>query len=161
VAGVDEIGRGELPLAQARFLTPKRGFSPLSSQGRYFVDSASYDRYTRLTAVVAGLDARGVANLYARLRPLFQDAYRDLGYPQADFDAALNKAIREVLDTPELRTNPELVPALQSYKFADPKLEALPPVQKFMLRLGPDNAATVKRKLREIAAAIDRREVAN
>lgn len=160
VAGVDEVGRGELPAAQARFLVPKRGFSPRSSQGRFFMDASSYDRYTRLTAVVSGLDARGVATLYERLRPLFQDAYRDLGYPQADFDAALAKAIQEILDTPDLEQPAELVPALQSYRYADPKLEALPPAQKFLLRLGPDNAATVKRKLREIAAALDQRQVA-
>lgn len=160
VAGVDEVARGEVPTAQARFLAPKKGFYPRSTQGKQYVDPASYERYDRLAAVVSGLDAQGVASLYERLEPLFERAYRDLGYPQGNFDAVLAKAIQEVLDAPEVERSLELVEAPLSYRFADPKLEALPPAQKLMLRMGPDNAATVKRKLREIAAALDRLQVA-
>lgn len=160
VAGVDEVARGDLPTSQVRFLVPKRGFSALSTAGRSYLGDQSQRRFNRLAAVVAGLDARGVADLYGRLRPLFRDAYRELGYPNADFDAVLAKAMRKVLEAPNLDGTVELVPALRSYKYADPRLEALPPVQKLMLRLGPDNAELVKAKLREIAAALDRGQVA-
>lgn len=158
VAGVDEVARGELPAAQAGFLVPKRGFSAASSRGRMYLGPESHARYTRLTGVISGLDAEGVASLYVRLEPLFDDAYRDLGYPQGEFDAVLDRAIRKTLATPDLDQQPELVEGLQSFKFADQNLEALAPVQKFMLRLGPDNASVVKAKLREIKAAIDRRQ---
>ncbi len=160
VAGVDEIARGDLPTSQAGFLVPKRGFSAVSRAGRSYLGTESQARFNRLAAVVAGLDARRVADLYTRLRPLFRDTYRELGYPKADFDAALAKAIQKVLETPDLNTRAEVVPALRSYKYADPRLEALPPVQKLMLRLGPDNAGLVKAKLREIAAALDQSQVA-
>jgi hypothetical protein len=36
------------------------------------------------------------------------------------------------------------------YEFADPDLEELSTGQKLMLRIGPENAAAVKVKLREI-----------
>ena len=124
------------------------------------VDAYPSQLFDTLAAVVSGLDARGVAALYDRLRPLFRDAYRDLGYPRADFDLALNRAIRKILEAPELDRRPELEPALQTYEYADPELEALPPVQKWMLRLGPENSDVVKSKLREIAAALDREQVA-
>ena len=40
------------------------------------------------------------------------------------------------------------------YTFADPKLEALPAGEKLLLRMGPDNAAVVKGKLKELRAII-------
>lgn len=160
VAGVDEVARGELPAAQAGYLGPKRGFEPASEAGQPYLGSASQDRYDRSIAVISGLDADGVARLYAQTRPLLRDAYRDLGYPQADFDAALREAIREILEAPVLDYDPKLEPGLKSYSYADPKLEALPPVHKLMIRLGPENALVVKNKLREILAALDRAQVA-
>ncbi len=160
VAAVDEVARGEVPTSQLGFLIPKRGFTPASSGGQVYLGADSQRRYTRLTAVVSGLDAEGAADLYSRLRPLVQDAYRELGYPNADFDAVLAKAVKRVLEAPDLEGSAELVPALRSYKYADPRLEALPPVQKLMLRLGPDNARIVKSKLREIARELDRSQVA-
>ena len=160
VAGVDEVARGDIPTSQARFLVPKRGFSALARGGYLYLGAESQGRFNRLAAVVSGLDARGVADLYGRLRPLFRDAYRGLGYPNADFDAVLAKAMQKVLEAPDSDGAVELVAALRSYKYADPRLEALPPVQKLMLRLGPDNAGLVKAKLREIAAALDQEQVA-
>ena len=35
------------------------------------------------------------------------------------------------------------------YEFADPAFEALSSGQKLMLRMGPDNAATLKRRLQK------------
>ena len=40
------------------------------------------------------------------------------------------------------------------YQYADPKLEALSSGQKLLLRIGPDNEATIKAKLRELRAAV-------
>jgi len=38
--------------------------------------------------------------------------------------------------------------------FADPALESLPAGQKLLIRMGPDNAAAVKVKLKELRAII-------
>ena len=40
------------------------------------------------------------------------------------------------------------------YGFADPRLEALSPAQKLLLRSGPDNARRVQTQLSAIAAAL-------
>jgi hypothetical protein len=159
VGAVDEVARGEMPSSQLGFLVPKRGFSTVPKGGQVYLGADSQRRFTRLAAVVSGLDARGVADLYNRLQPLFRAAYRELGYPNTDFDAVLARAMERVLDTPDLGGTIELVPALRSYKYADPRLEALPPVQKAMIRLGSDNAGAVKRKLREIARELDRSQI--
>src|ERR1019366_5213644 len=40
------------------------------------------------------------------------------------------------------------------YQYADPKIEALSAGQKLLVRMGPDNEAIVKAKLRELRAAV-------
>ena len=40
------------------------------------------------------------------------------------------------------------------FTYADPTLEARPAGQKLLLRMGPENAAVVKTKLRELRAII-------
>ena len=54
------------------------------------------------------------------------------------------------LATPEAETPVRLVKPEAFYLFADPELESLPAGQKILLRMGPENAARVKVKLREI-----------
>ncbi|MFQ5745530.1 MAG: DUF3014 domain-containing protein, partial [Acidobacteriota bacterium] len=46
------------------------------------------------------LDVEGCARLYAELKPLLTDAYRELGHPKGSFDVALSEAIEQVLRTP-------------------------------------------------------------
>ncbi len=161
VAAVDEVARGELPAAQLAFLSPKRGFPTPARGAATQLGAESFQRYTRLAAVVSGIDARGAVDLYRRLEPLLERAYRDLGYPDAHFERTLAKAVKVVLDTPDPGRTLNLEPALRSYKFVDPELESLPAVQKLLLRMGPENAAAVKRKLREIARELDRSDVAS
>jgi hypothetical protein len=40
------------------------------------------------------------------------------------------------------------------YQFADPALESRSAGQKFMIRIGPDNAASIKAKLRALRERI-------
>jgi hypothetical protein len=40
------------------------------------------------------------------------------------------------------------------YQYADPNIEGLSSGQKLMVRLGPDNEAAVKAKLKELRAAV-------
>ena len=118
------------------------------------IDPASYRRYDLVADLVASLDANGCARLYEGTRPLFQDAYRDLGYPDRDFDQTLAKAMQVLLATPDPPADLELREAVNSWKLADPSLESLAPVQKQLLRMGPDNVRKIKDKLRQMAEAL-------
>jgi hypothetical protein len=44
------------------------------------------------------------------------------------------------------------------YEFADPELSALSSGQKALVRMGPENARRVKAKLRELRAAIAKKQ---
>ena len=102
------------------------------------------------------VDAKQLVDPYVRHYPLFQQAYRELGYPDGHFNDRLVEAIDSLLATPDPKGPLSVVQPKIFYEFADRELEQLPAGQKLLLRMGRDNAALVKAKLREI-----RRLVAN
>ena len=59
-----------------------------------------------------------------------------------------------LLATPEVQGPIELTQPRVFYEFADPELEALSSGQKTLIRMGPENAAVVKAKLREVRKLI-------
>jgi Protein of unknown function (DUF3014) len=154
-ASVDNVAEGRSPIPHLFFLAPKEPFRAREQPNSTTIDPASYHRYDLVADVVASLDVKGCARLYGETRPLFQDAYRELGYPGRNFDERLAKAIQVLLATPEPKGEIELRPGVKSWRLADPALQSLSPVQKQLLRMGPDNVAKIKGKLREIAEALD------
>jgi DUF3014 family protein len=115
------------------------------------IDARSYRRYDEYADAVGALDAEGTARLYATLKPRIQDAYRELGYPDGDFDRAMERALVELLNTPDIDGDVMLTPKSVSWEFAEPKLQSLSGAQRQFLRMGPRNMRIVKDKLREIA----------
>ncbi len=153
-ASIDNVAEGRSPKPHLALLTPKGAFRAREPRDSSTIDPASYQRYDLVADVVASLDAKGCARLYEDTRPLFQDAYRDLGYPDRDFDQTLAKAIRVLLATPEPSGEIGVRQGVVSWKLSDPALESLLPVQKQLLRMGPENVRKVKEKLREVAEAL-------
>jgi hypothetical protein len=74
----------------------------------------------------------------------------ELGYPSGYFNDRLIAAIDTLLATPEIPGPIKLAQPKVLYEFADPDLETLPAGQKAMLRMGSENAAKAKAKLREV-----------
>lgn len=154
VAGVDNVAEGRTPAAHARALAPAQGFQVRDRGGDLFVDPRSYERYDRAGALVAEIDAQGAARAYTILKPLLDEAYRELGYPDRRFDATLERAVAHLLETPVVDGPVELVPDGIAFAYADRSLEALSAAQKQLLRMGPRNMQIVQSKLREIAVAL-------
>jgi hypothetical protein len=116
--------------------------------------AANSARYEPLIKIVQSTDTAQLAAMYKQLYPLFQQAYVDLGYPDGYFNDRLVEVIDHLLETPD-PTGPVLLrrPSV-NYEFVDPELENRSAGQKMMIRLGPQNAAIVKAKLRELRKAI-------
>jgi hypothetical protein len=96
------------------------------------------------------LDTRGTVRLYKQLKPVIQEAYKDLGYPDTDFEDTLTKAIVELLKVPVVK-DVLLEKKIISYAMVDPELESLSQAQKHLLRMGPENILRIQSKLREFA----------
>lgn len=148
---VDNIAAGESPAQHVPFVRPREGFSVRRSGDGIYVDAASYGRYATLAAVVDSLHVEGTADLYRRLEPRLEEAYRELGYPDRSFEQTLEKAVGRVLAAPRVDGPVALEEGPTSYQYADPRLEALDAATKDLLRLGPDHLATIQRKVRALA----------
>jgi len=151
---VSNVAEGVSPAKHLSVFKPQQPFRVLTRGRNLYLDPRSYERYDVFADVFASQDARGSAQAYRRLTPLFAEAYRELGHPDGNFDAALERAIQRMLATPVLGGEVLLIQKAVSYEYADPRLESLSAAQKHLLRMGPRNLPLVQRKLREVAAEL-------
>ena len=155
VAAVDNVSRGVSPRPNLPEIIPGGGYKVTVDGGAVLPDPETYRRYDALTEVFVSIDTAGAARLYRRLHPLLEEAYRDLGYPEGDFDATVERAIDHLLATPVPPPAPELVPAgVGGHAYADPELEGLSAAQKHLLRTGPRNQRRIQAKLEDLAGAL-------
>ena len=117
---------------------------------QYMVDPVNYRRYTPYVEMLEAADTGAIVESYRDYRSLFDEAFRQLGYPDGDFDQRLRSLIDELLATPDVSGPVRLIKPEAYYLYADEELESLTAGQKVLLRMGPDNAARVKAKLTEI-----------
>lgn len=125
--------------------------------GDRVIDSANGARYQTYIDLMEKVPTAALVDAYVRNYPVFQQRYVELGYPDGYFNNRLVEVIDHLLAAPEPAGPLRLAQPKVLYTFADPELEKLSEGQKIMLRMGPDNAARVKAKLREIRAAVTRR----
>lgn len=118
-------------------------------------DPRSFRRFEGFARVADSIDATAAARLYLNLRPLFDAAYAELGHAPGEFDQTFSRALARLLATPAPPRRFELVRQKQFFAFADPRLEALAPAQKVLIRMGPDNRAKVQAGLEAFRAALD------
>ena len=122
---------------------------------QYHSDPVNAERYRPYVEMLEAVDAAEFASIYERNAPLFGHAWRQLGYTDKAFDQRLVEVIDELLATPDVSEPYQLIKHEAYYVFADENLERLSAGQKILLRMGADNAARVKDKLREIRQALD------
>jgi hypothetical protein len=150
VATVDNLPRETAP-RRVMPLEPVPGVFGVSAAGEEVtLTAANSQRYAAYVHVFELLDARALAQRYAESYPLFQRAYAELGFPGSRFHDRLLEAIDDMLEAPVPNGPVKLVRPKVLYQFADPELESLSAGQKVMVRMGAENAAKVKAKLREL-----------
>src|SRR5215475_7945480 len=149
------ISDGKSPAIQFwRPLAPQGRFTVTNSAKGAMLDPKSYRRYDAYAAAIGGLDAPGTARLYLTLKPRILEAYRNLGFPEGDFDPVLERAMHELITTPTIPTEIPLREKVITYQFVDPNLESLSGAQKQLLRMGPENMRIVQNKLKDIAVQL-------
>jgi hypothetical protein len=158
VAAVDNIANGQSPKPQIDFFKPESRFLVTEEEGDTFIDPESYKRYNMVSEVFLSLDTKGCVTLYKKLKPAIQEAYRDLGYPERDFDITLIKAIRELLKVPIVEEPIQVKKDVITYRMADSELEGMSQAQKHFLRMGPENMQKIQNQLRDMAQALGLQE---
>jgi DUF3014 family protein len=159
VATVDNLPRETAP-RRVMPLEPVPGAFSISGTGEEVtLAAANSARYAPYVRVFQTLDSRALARGYAGSYPLFQRAYAELGFPNSRFHDRLLEAIDDLIAAPEPAGPVKLVRPKVFYQFADAELESLSAGQKIMLRMGAENAAKVKAKLRELRRELAARQV--
>jgi hypothetical protein len=154
VVTIDNLPRQKAPAAKRPTVAVQGPFLVEGDEVHATLDPKNFARYDPMVSVVRQLDMQRVADTYFHFYPLFQNAYQNLGYPNGYFNDRLVQVIDALLATPEPSGPIELTRPNVLYTYADPKLEALPAGEKLLLRMGPDNAAVIKAKLKELRAII-------
>ncbi len=149
---VNDFSQGQRVAKHMRFLRLREPFLVENDeQGGWFIAQRSYHRYDRLAQAFAAIDTDLAIKIYQKLEPLMLQVFAGFGYPETyHLQDIFQKAAAEIISAPVIEGRIAVVRPSVDYKFADKKLEALNPVHKQMLRMGPDNTQMIQKKLREL-----------
>ncbi len=150
VVTVDNLPREKISMRLRAVKSAPGRFEPGGTIDGPMLTEANYARYAPYVDLVNATDPAGAVALYQYYYLLLQEAYEELGYPDAVFNDRVIEVIDDLLAAPEIERPVRLTRPHVLYEFEDPNLESLSAGQKMMIRMGPENAAAVKTKLREI-----------
>lgn len=151
---IDRVSRGLSPAPVVAVLRPQGDFE-VAGRGPATITAASFRRYDGLAAIVESLNAKAVVESYRTIQPRLDEAYRALGRSDAGVDQAVDVALQTLIDTPLPAEPVRVIPGSgATFAYADGQTEQLLPVQKQLLRMGPDNVRRIQTRLREIQSAL-------
>jgi hypothetical protein len=154
VVTIDNLPRQKVAV-EKRPTTPVGGaFVADGDELHATLDPKNFARYQPMVAVINNTDMHQLAAVYVHYYPLFQQSYQNLGYPNGYFNDRLVQVIDDLLAAPQPAGPIALVRPNVMFTYADPALESRSAGQKLLIRMGPENAAAVKAKLKELRAAI-------
>uniref|UniRef100_UPI000D34D739 DUF3014 domain-containing protein n=1 Tax=unclassified Variovorax TaxID=663243 RepID=UPI000D34D739 len=171
VATVDNLAREHAPASAwpvqptgQRFITQGEGEAQTIAPN-------NAARYNAAVLLAGSIEPAKAAAVYARLYPLFQQAYEELGYPGRYFNDRLIAVIDHLLQAPEPQGPVQVrlvevkgeVPSQRPwvrYEYVDPQLESLSSGQKIMVRMGSENERKMKASLRGLRQQLATGEVA-
>ena len=144
------MAQGDVPYKLLPVSRPKDAF-PINDDGTQVVtDPAGFERYDALTQWLQSLDLESLLSSLEWFIPLFREAWSYYGEDPAAFDMAVVMTLDLVIATPEIDlSEARLVRKEAVWIFEDPTIEGLAPIQKQVLRMGPENAEVVKAKAAE------------
>lgn len=160
VATIDNLPRPKLSQKVLPVKAPSGNFVIAGTGDDAVIAADNAARYAPYVKAAEAIDTKKLVDVYVRFYPLFQQAYRELGYPKGYFNDRLVQVIDHLLLTPEIKGSIRVAQPKVLYEFADPELESRSAGQKLLMRIGVDNAQRIKAKLREIRRAVARSEVA-
>ena len=154
VITVDNLPREHVP-SQLRVTRGVPELLRVKKEGETItLDPSNYERYDRIIGYVEKMDARKIGRLYAKFYPLLQRTYEETGFPEERFHDRVLAALDDMMDAPRPTGPIRLVQPKVLYRFEDDHLESLSAGQKIMIRVGPDNAARLRKVLARVRAAV-------
>ena len=151
---MDGLARGNLsekvfPLgvAEGKFTTHRQ-------DGKIWLNAGNYERYNNVVDILLSIDMKKMANFFHKVRPLLELAFSELGYRPRQMDGIILQTIDNILAAPIFVEPLALSRDSVVYKFADQKLEELMPLQKQLLRAGPENTRRIQQQAKALREAL-------
>ncbi len=156
VVVIDNISAGKVAHKYISIPKPVQKFKVEEKGEKEYFQTDNYARYDQYIEIFDAIDVDLMASTYHQFLPLLEQVYAELGYPpEQTFESVFLRALDVMLDTPSLPDGEiELTHSSVVYKYADPELEKLSPVQKQILRMGPHNMAVAQEKLQALKGAL-------
>ncbi len=154
VAIIDALRRGEVPYKLLPVGKPSTTF-PISDNGlRVTLDAGGFSRYDGFAQWVGRLNIPALVSLLNDYEMIATQALTRMGVSDFDIRSAVLAATTQILSTPQVAVDAELMRREANWVYMDPELEALSSLQKQVLRMGPENADIVQQKARDIRGAL-------
>jgi len=159
VVFTDNFAQGIVAYNNSPLVSPATSFSVKGNsdvENEYQWDEQSSKRFTQYVDLLRSMESDSLVALYFELKPLVDEAYAELGYPDDDFTEVLLDAITRVLDMELPKDNLDLVRPSVMYKYKNPNVESLDDTDKLLLRIGKDNLLILKSVLLEFSEKLSR-----
>ena len=150
----DGLSNGVLLSKIFPLTAPEGKFATHSSDGSIWLNAGNYERYDRSINTLTSLPMDSMAKMFHFSRPLLESAFSEMGYNPRQMDGIILQAIDVILATPIVAEPIRLSRDSVVYKFADPALESLLPLQKQLLRTGPENTKRIQQQAEALREAL-------
>ena len=136
-----------LGVAEGKFTTHRQ-------DGKIWLNAGNYERYNSVVDILLSIDMQQMAKFFHKMRPLLELAFSELGYRPRQMDGIILQTIDNILAAPVIVEPLALTRDSVTYKFADKKLEELMPLQKQLLRAGPENTRRIQQQAKALREAL-------
>jgi len=133
---------------------PEGRFTTHKQDNFIWLNAGNYERYDNVISIFLSLDMKTIANLFHRVRPLLEAAFAELGYRPRQMDGIILQTLDNILAAPVIVEPLKLTRDSVAYKFYDTELEALMPLQKQLLRAGPENTRRIQQQAKMLREAL-------
>ena len=143
---LDGLSRGVILGKIFPLSSPESNFATHRDGDVIWLNAGNYERYNATIQVLTSIDMKLVAQMFHFSRPLLESAFSELGYQPRQMDGIILTALDQVIGTPVIVEPIQLTRDSVIYKFADPELESLTPLQKQLIRSGPENTQRLQQQ---------------
>jgi hypothetical protein len=154
VVFTDNFAQGNLAYAHSPLVKPSTEFLANEINNGTTTDwkwnESATQRFTLYVDLLRSFDSETLVQWYFEMKPLIDQAYAELGYPEDNFTDVLHDAITKVLDMEIPKESLDLVRPSVMFRYKSEEVEALDDADKLLLRLGKENLLVIKSVLLEI-----------